>query len=404
MLAVRSENLKRTLSAPERNEPVSGSVCEMVLKRFRGMDECPADWPDDWKPLGEPLVRRESTIHRLVSERGSRSICVKIINKPSRKPKDSSRLYAALSHYHSRSDREKGYTVPQPYGCIPELGVVIMEWVDGITFSEILKKQQFSNRKRHQEIQKVAGWLRWFHSRSELGSETVAESGQLESIIKVFKERRGLDKAAVSHDAVLGRQLKKALKHAGVLRGVEMDTAILHGDFKPTNLLFCESGAVVGIDFQGTRRGPVTQDICRFLIDLDFYRNLVRRSYALSPGSGTNDFEVFLSAYGGKAAGISRPAFVHLYFLAILSALVHQRKKFRPGARHRVRLAVFRSIARQLSQEISPEAAPAAVVPQSLSWLFHPRMPAFSLSSLQFPLEWAVVLLDSELIGTLMSI
>lgn len=404
MLAVRSENLKRTLSAPERKEPITESPCETVLKRFRSMDECPGDWPDDWKPQGEPQIRRESTIHRLGSERSGRSICVKIVNKPSRKPKDSARLYAALSHYHQRSDRDKGYTVPEPYGCIPELGAVIMEWVEGTTFSEILKKQQFSTRKRHQEIRKVAGWLRWFHSQSELGRENVAESRQLDSIVKVFKERRALDKAATAHDPVLRRHLKMAGKHAGVLRGIETDSAILHGDFKPTNLLFSSSGAVVGIDFQGTRRGPVTQDIFRFLIDLDFYRNLVRRSYALSPGSRSNDFEVFLSAYDGQAASISRPAFVHLYFLAVLSALVHQRKKFRPGARHRVRLAVFRRIARQLSEEISPDGARVAAQPRWMSWLFHPRVPSLRFSSLQIPIEWAVVLWDSDLIGSLMSI
>lgn len=404
MLAVRSGNLKWTVCPRDGEAMMTDPLCETVLERFRQMEACPGDWPDDWKPACAPQVRRESTIHRLGSELSGRSICVKIINKPSRKSRDSARLYAALGHYHARSDREKGYTVPEPYGCIPEHGAVIMEWVEGRTFSEILKKGQFSRRKRHENIRKVAGWLRWFHSQSEMGRENMTNGKQLGVIAQVFGEGRDLHKAATAHDPVLRRYLDQAAKHAGVLGGVEIDSAILHGDFKPTNLLFSRSGVVVGIDFLGVRRGPVTQDICRFLIDLDFYRNLLRRSYALSPGSRSNDFEAFLSGYGGQAGSIPRPAFVYLYFLAILSALVHQRKKFKRGAGLRVRLAVFRSIARQLSNKVSPENRSAVTKPGRIEWFCHPKIPSVRFSSLQIPLDWGVILWESDLIWSLMPI
>lgn len=397
MLAVSSGNLKKTVSPPGRSIVKTDPLCDAVLQRFRELDECPADWPDDWKPVGEPQVRRESTIHRLTSPRTGKAICVKIIRKPSRGAQDSARLYAALSHYHARSDRENGFTVPEPYGWIPEHGAVIMEWVEGRTFSDLLKKEQFSTKKRHENIRKVAGWLRWFHSQSEVKLGTVADGKQLQTIVKVFEETRDLDKAAMAHDPALRRCLDVAARFESVLLGCEIDHAVLHGDFKPTNLLISKSGTVVGIDFLGVRRGPVSHDICRFLSDLDFYRNLIRRSYALSPGSRSNDFEAFLSAYGGRAGEIARPAFVYLYFLAILSALVHQRKKFRPGARLRVRLAVFRSIARQLSREVSSDGGSTVAGTGRMSWFFQRGIPALRFSGLRIPIEWAVVLLDSDI-------
>lgn len=404
MLAVRPSRLKWTSGPRENTRVETDPECAEVLKKFAKSGDCPAGWPDDWKPDCPPQVRRESTIHRLSSGLAGMTICVKIINRPARRVPDSKRLHAALSHYHGKSDREGGFTVPRPFGCLPKLGAIIMEWVEGRTFSDLLKLDQLNARKRHENIRKVAGWLRWFHSQSEMESGRMVPGSQLDVIVKVFEENPDLHKAAMAGDAVLRQHMDLAARHASVLDGVEVDFAILHGDFKPTNLIFSSNGDVVGIDFLGVKRGPVTQDICRFLIDLDFYRNLVTRSYALSPGSRSNDFEAFLSAYGGKAGAIPRPAFVYLYFLAVLSALAHQRRKFTPGTALRVRIAVFRSIARQLSRTIAPETGRSAVKSGTLSWLRNPRVSALRILGAQIPVDWCIILWDSDLVWSMMSI
>ena len=302
------------------------------------------------------------------------TICVKVINRPARRVKDSKRLHAALSHYHARSDHGRGFTVPRPYACFPKMGAVIMEWVEGKTFADLLKTGQFCTRKRHEDIRKAAGWLRWFHDQSGTLLGNTSATDQLDGIVKVFEEHRDLGKAAMTGDPALQRHMALAARHAQVLDAVDIDVATLHGDFKPTNLIFSANGRVVGIDFFGVRSGPVTRDIFRFLTDLDFYRNLLRRSYALSPGSRSNDFEVFLSAYGGKVAEIPRAAFLYLYFLAVLSALVHQRKKFTPAVGVRLRIAVFRSIARQLAGAITPDAGSSPEQRGSFPWLRIPRI------------------------------
>jgi aminoglycoside phosphotransferase (APT) family kinase protein len=392
MLAVRSGNLKWIVCPSDRKLAKSDPLCEAVLKRFRETEECPLDWPDDWKADAAPLVRRESTIHRLSSSQSGRSICVKIVKRVSRGSQDAATLYAALRHYHAGSNWEIGYTVPEPYGCVPEHQAVIMEWVEGRTFGEILKMEQFSTRKRHANIRKAAGWLRWFHLQSEVRRASQANGRQLNGIRKVFEETADQNPAATVHDPELRCHLEVASRSAGALRDSEIDSAVLHGDFKPTNLIISHSGVVVGIDFMATKRGPVSHDICRFLSDLDFYRNLMGRSFALSPGSGSNDFDAFLSGYGGPAVGIARRAFVYQYFLTILSALVHQRKKFNRQAGHRIRLAVLRRIARQLSHEVSSAGSKPLAEPVRMAWCSRPRI----------PIEWAVAIWQSELVWSLL--
>ena len=136
------------------------------------------------------------------------------------------------------------------------------------------------------------------------------------------------------------------------------------------------------------RRGPVSHDICRFLSDLDFYRILAGRPLALHATPGSNDFDTFLSAYGGRAGGISRPAFAYLYFVTILSALVHQRRKFRLSPGHLIRLAVLRRMARKLSHELTGDDRGGAWKP----------VPVFASCRRRFPIEWAVAFWQSDLI------
>ena len=388
MLGLRLECLNWILRSSVKGAATIVPRCDEILRQFQLSAGCPADWPDDWRLLGALLFRRESTICRLVSPRSRRSICIKIVKEDLAETKDATVLYAALRHYHARSDRERGYTVPEPYGCIPEHGAVIMEWVEGRTFSAAFKRDLFSRNRRHENLRQVAGWLRWFHAQSAVEHVKPAKGRRLKGILKVFDQTRDLDKAATVHDPLLKEYIDLASRSSVVLRGSEIDHAILHDDFKPTNLIIARSGEFVGIDFLGVRRGPVSHDICRFLSDLDFYRILLGRPLALHAASDTNDFDAFLSAYGGRAGGISRPAFVYLYFVTILSALVHQRRKFRLAPGHLIRLAVLRRMARQLSHELTGPDPGGTAKP----------VPAFAFSRPRFPVEWAVAFWQTDVI------
>ena len=401
MALVWSGNLPWIANSPDRKVAVTDPLCEAILKSFGESGESPEGWPDDWKQLDVPMVRRESTIFRLNSPGSGRSICVKVSKRESRGLEDSASLYAALCHYHAGADRENGFTVPEPYGWVPEHGAVIMEWVEGRTFSEMLKWDMFSTTRRHENIRKAARWLRWFHSQSELQRAKLANGWQLKTIVKVFNEAGDLNKAAMAHDPAIREYIEVASRSAGLLRGVGIDSAILHGDFKATNLIISSSG-VVGIDFLGRRRGPVSTDIFRFLSDLDFYRSLLGRSFAMRPASRPNDFEVFLSAYGGSVAGIGKPSFLYLYFLTVLSSIVHQRRKFKRGAEHMVRLAVVRGIARQLSLELSRGARRAVEKPGRVPWFGRLRLSALRVPSLQIPVDWGVAVWESDVIWNLM--
>ena len=82
-------------------------------------------------------------------------------------------------------------------------------------------------------------------------------------------------------------------------------------------------------------------------------RAYVGRTFALEKRSASNDFEVFLTTYGGRMAELDRQVFTYLYFLTTLRGLVHQRKKFNPTAVFRMRQAVVCRLAGKLSREVS---------------------------------------------------
>ncbi len=299
------------------------------------------------------MVRRESTVCRLKSAASGRSICVKMVHLKPNGTENSGSLFAALCHYHARSDHQAGFTVPQPFGWVPQHRAVIMEWVEGLNFNDILKRERWSARRRHEHIRKAAGWLRWFHGQSEMETSSLVKRIKLKSIVKTLNDHPEVDAAVKAHDPALREFLEVAKKASKQVVATEMDFVDLHGDFKLTNLLIASNGHIVGIDFKGEGRGAISHDICRFLSDLDFHHNVVGRSFALEETSPANDFTAFLSAYGGRMAKLGREPFLFLYFLTILRGLVHQRRKFTSGIGFRLRQAVMRRLAKKLSREVT---------------------------------------------------
>lgn len=299
------------------------------------------------------MVRRESTVCRLESASSRRSICVKMVHPRPNGTENSASLFAALCHYHARSDHQGGFTVPQPFGWVPQHRAVIMEWVEGLNFNDILKRERWSARRRHEHIRKAAGWLRWFHGQSEMETASLAKRIKLKGIVTTLDNHAEVPQAMKAHDPTLREFLEVARNAAKYVRATEMDFVDLHGDFKLTNLLISSSGQVVGIDFKGEGRGAISHDICRFLSDLDFHLNLVGRSFALEKSSPSNNFTVFLAAYGGRMTKLNREPFLFLYFLTILRGLVQQRRKFTGGIGFRLRQAVMRRLAKKLSREVA---------------------------------------------------
>lgn len=322
------------------------------------MDYCPVDWPDDWKLKRAPLVRREATLYFLKSPSSGKSIVVKVFTHFQEKGKNSAQLHAALVRYHRGSDLTKGYTVPEPYGLIPDHAAVIMEWVEKPTFHKLLYRDMLSPARRHENIRRVAGWLRWFHSQSEVSTACVGDDQPIRRIMRKVRAS-GLAESGKWHDESLHRSLELAVKCSTLVRRLSIDHALCHHDFKPTNVLLDDSH-IVGIDFLAHRRDPVTLDICRFLIQLDLYRTLWRKSFALTRRTRGNDFDIFLSAYGGNAAGIGDDELLYLYFVSVLSRWSSLAIHWVNGRRtlsQRFHLFVTRIIARQLTAEMEKRLA-----------------------------------------------
>lgn len=338
--------------------PDGDATCHAVLQSFCGMESCPKDWPNDWELKRPALVRREATLYFLSSASYGKSIVVKVFNNLQDKQRNSAQLYAALDHYHRGSDFQNGYTVPKPYGLIPGYAAVIMEWVEKPTFHKMLYRDMLFPQARHEKIKRVAGWLRWFHSQSDMAAACVGDDQPIRRIVRKVSAS-GFSEGGKWHDESLRQSLELAVKCSSLVKHLSIDHALCHHDFKPTNVLV-DDDHIVGIDFLAHRRDPVTLDICRFLIQLDLYRTLLGKSFALKRGSAGNDFDVFLSAYGEGVTRIGKDELLYLYFVSVLSrwsSLAIHWANGRRTLRQRFHLIVIRSIAKQLSAEMEKRSA-----------------------------------------------
>jgi hypothetical protein len=341
-----------------KKSPEKDAICHAALQSFKGMESCPTDWPDDWETKRPALVRREATVYFLSSKSSGNSIVVKVFTNPAQKEKDSARLHAALVHYHRGSDFSKGYSVPKPFGLTPQYAAVIMQWVDKPTFHKLLYRDMLFPKARHEKIRRVAGWLRWFHSQSDVAAACIGDDQPIRRIVRKIRAS-SLSQSGEWHDDSLHQSLELAVKCSYLLRHVSISHALCHHDFKPTNVLL-DDAHIIGIDFLAHRRAPVTHDICRFLIQLDLYRTFWGKSFALKRGSKINDFDVFLSAYGGNVTKIGDDEFLYLYFVSVLSRWSSLAIRWNNGKRaiqQRFHIFVIRSIARQLSAELEKRCA-----------------------------------------------
>jgi len=338
--------------------PVGDATCHAVLQSFSGIESCPRDWPDDWELKRRPLLRREATLYFLRSASSGKSIVVKVFTSLQDKEKNSAQLHALLAHYHRGSDLVNGHTVPKPYGLIPGHAAVIMEWVEKPTFHKLLYRDMLFPKARHEKIKRVAGWLRWFHSQSEVAPSRLGDDPPIRRIVRKVRASK-LAESGKWHDESLFRCLDLAVKCSPIVRRLSIDHALCHQDFKPTNVLLDDTH-IVGIDFLTRRRDPVTLDICRFMIQLDLYRTLWKKSFALTRRTEGNDFDVFLNAYGGGASELGDDELLYLYFVSVLSRWSSLAIRWANGQRNlqqRFHLFVIRVIARQLSVEMEKRLA-----------------------------------------------
>lgn len=167
---------------------------------------------------------------------------------------DAAEQYAAIEHLHTAFNAGDGYRTPRPFLLIPDKCVFIQEWIEGRSLKDLL----FASRTTADELQvftaKAALWLCRLHQTETLGSAPM-DFGRLMDMV---------GDAGGGGNPVVRRALRLLAETAPTLAGGETPTVLLHGDFKPANILFGDR-ETVAIDFTAKYRDANVGDLGHFL-------------------------------------------------------------------------------------------------------------------------------------------
>lgn len=177
------------------------------------------------------------------------------------------RFYIENAEAHAKRDwaelqRTKGFMttgdmrVNAPVLHVPEIGLVVVERVDGVPLMDQIRATEKTGRSAH--LTQAAEWLRKYTAPSEKRTE-VRLDGWYKRVERGMARQRH-DKLRQAEEAICAELKRIAKPHkAGQWR-----VAITHGDFHPNNLL-ADGPRLTGIDTGGSAKLPIYKDMARFL-------------------------------------------------------------------------------------------------------------------------------------------
>lgn len=308
---------------------------------------------DDWLESRSPLQRRDCRIHFL---RSATFRLPEVVLKSYRADNSSRNhvraLFRRIRSFHQRSTAE--CTVPEYLLFVPRRNALVMEYVAAPLAGQLLIRRFHSPAQRAEIVRRAAGWLRWFHSHSEIetaGFDAAVVRTRLERMQNKLHQTNG---GPGEGDPFLRDCVARAHLYAAEMADTPLLHAAVHGDYTPFNLFLGPTKAY-GFDFNENKRQHVHQDICRFLLYLDTYRLRPPRDAELARyGGRRNDYETFFGAYGEDAAP-SREVWLALQFIEItrrLASITLQRSRGKGHLLRVVETPFLRRKARLIARQL----------------------------------------------------
>lgn len=268
----------------------------------------------------EVLALREAYIYCISLPQFPGRFAVKLFrHRQARQQAKAQAAFDLLRTLYPRNNER--LAVPRPYTAIPKRAAVITEWVEGRQLSGVLRRQD--GKARSLTLRQAGEWLRWFHEGT-VQERVPYDHGR--ALARIDRLSRHLRKNESRYLAAHRELLEHASRYFSSLR---LPYARLHADFTPLNLLF-DGVRMIGVDFTHPVNGPVSDDICRFLVYADIYQFWLTRASSLRRyGCRRSDHEAFVAGYGPLA--LSENEFLYLQYteivrrLASLSLLSHKR-------------------------------------------------------------------------------
>lgn len=251
-----------------KNTELTCKDIERVLSNsnlFDGADS------DVWTVKGPIVEARRSSIYQGFHSNSPKPVCIKYSKSGERSKKSLILEYNNLQKYSSAMADNKRYGVPKPIACLPDSGMLVLEWVNGKSVKFHLRQGFYKRKSRKSLIVESAHWLKGFHLAAGASSKTFSPSQLADKIDNYALLNR------ISFQACKITALKVAEVFRRETEKVPVSQEVyssVHGDFTPGNIIYSD-GKMLGIDTTRQASASVIEDATRFITDLIVDKNII---------------------------------------------------------------------------------------------------------------------------------
>lgn len=167
------------------------------------------------------------------------------------------KLFDALVHLNEQRGAGIRFNLVKPFHLFRDRAIIVQSWIEGQSLEHAFADRKVSINRLKGLLREAGEWLAQFHRFGGTRERKPVTPGLVEDVM------RGADALGKSgrHLANILRTMRGSAAFNGSL---SQEIAILHCDFKPSNLIATSSGIFV-IDFQRSHPASVFFDIAHFL-------------------------------------------------------------------------------------------------------------------------------------------
>lgn len=282
------------------------------------------------EPVPLALVRPEiNSILFRAAHPTAGDLAVKCVLTDERGDDGAQAQYEALVSLQTRYPARDGCRTLRPVLFLPERRAIVTEWVEGRPLADLLRDPATDREEAARLVARAGTWLHLLHSAEDLPAAPMRVG---EILTAGLGPVIAVDVRWAAPGAFIGRVVALLLASGDTFSAVPVRRVVLHGDFKPDNVLFAK-GETIGIDVAAKHRDNNVADVGYFLNSL---RLLAWEPHGLRLLPWRDRLEeVFLIAYTAGSEPVSWPHLLwwRLYHLARLWIGRHDGRLSSPAVR-----------------------------------------------------------------------
>ncbi len=244
---------------------------QAALKAIKSHTKC-----EDFDYSGQIIKARKCTIYQVKSPTNKALYAVKVYCGIYANGEQSQLQYEALVHAHKRL--LPPYSVVPPVAYLADHQTIIMGWVSAKKLKQVLLANITNPKMQNHLIKQTMLWANMYHQINGIDHDLYEKAWRRgQNRLQYLRDTRGITNRQLAKYP----HIKTAAEFIDSIPAqyfkYPVPTAILHGDFTPTNILITPN-QTIGIDLWGYQRKPILNDIIRMCVYLSLNIPFMRGS------------------------------------------------------------------------------------------------------------------------------